>query len=90
MYSFLDSVIPKIPRQRPNCQQPATANNPVTVRALLYDGWTCSCGEEHAGALADPDLIPVMPQPDDQVEEKIDELTGPAVIKPPEKEPADD
>lgn len=51
--SFLDSVIPGVRCQKPVCQSAATAENAITVRKLLYDGWICrACGTIHTGALS--------------------------------------
>jgi len=42
------------------CQNAPTANNPITLRALLYDGWTCSiCGTVHLAAL--PGMVQAEP-----------------------------
>lgn len=53
MNTLLDSVIPGIRCQNPVCQAVAPQGNLMTIRKLLYDGYTCSyCGEVYAGALA--------------------------------------
>lgn len=52
MRSFLDSIVPGIRCQNPNCQALAPVSRPITVRILLFGEYACyNCGWEYAGAL---------------------------------------
>ena len=100
MYEFLDISIPGIRCMNFGCRAEATAENPITFRMLLYDGWVCSyCGTVHYGALASSpffdflhkseEVEPVAEVVVEEVltDEEVEEAIDELAETPPEEEP---